>query len=99
MLSRADDDVEGARRSVVRSSVSFSGEAYALPIARPRFDAHFDRVSAVHHAFAVANVALGSVFARAAAARTRSVELHPVRRLRNLPRAFALWASIVRLHE
>ena len=83
----------------MRAGIALARNADALPIARSRLDAHFDGVRAVHHAFAMANVAYGAVFAGAAATWTRSIELHPVGRLRHLPRAFALRACVVRLDE
>src|SRR5262249_11925043 len=73
MLTDADDDVEVAMRTAARSCVALAGQTDALSVARARLDADFHGLAAVHHAFAVADRARHTLFARAAAIGTGRV--------------------------
>src|SRR5256885_12957045 len=85
--------VEIAGRAAACAGISFARQANALAVARAWLDAHLQRLSVVHHAFATAHAANRPRFAGAIAARASDIELHVAGFLRDLPFAIAFWAG------
>src|SRR5882724_7675593 len=90
MLSHADDHIEIARRAAMRSGVTLAGNANALTIACPCFDAHFEWLCAFDCAFAMAYRAGRNILSRPMATRTGHIELHAPAGLGDLAAASAL---------
>src|SRR3954470_6793159 len=96
MLLGANDDVQIASRSTTMSGVAFARNADSLPVARSRFDTHFQRLSHADHAFATAVWTLILYLASAMTPRTRHVEFHAPASLAHLARAFTVGTSLSR---
>src|SRR5579864_219559 len=79
------------------SGVAFAGEADALAIARPRLDAHSERLGAGDHALTLAHVADRARMSGAAADRARNIELHAAGGLSHLAAAAAIRTDAGRL--
>ena len=88
MLADANNDVEIADSAAAQPGIAFACDANALPIARSRLDANFERIGALHAAFAMADRTRRNILARPMASRTGDVELHPPARL--LDRSLAM---------
>ena len=80
-----DDQVKIARWRTFCARVALARQANPLPIARPRLDAKFQRLTPRHDARAIACLATVLHLACTAAARALDVELHPPAHLRHLP--------------
>src|SRR6185312_7231285 len=93
VLAHANDDVKIARRAALRPCIAFAGDANALAIARAGFYADFQRLCALHCAFAMAHRARRLHLASATATRASNVELHAATGLRNMPASVALRAG------
>src|ERR1035441_10587666 len=85
-----DDQVQVAGGTAFGARVALAREPYSLAVAGACLDAELQRLTFRHHALAIAGRASVLHFARAVAARTLDVELHPAAHLRHLAGAVAL---------
>src|SRR5258706_3825550 len=90
MLAGPDNHVQIASHAAMRPGVAFSSQPDALPIARPRLDAYFERLCAADCALAVAGGTGRDILPRSLATRARHVELHPPAGLGDLSLSIAL---------
>src|ERR1700752_2468843 len=99
VVAGADDGVEIAGSSAMRSGVAFSGQADALAVASAGLDAHFERFGIGDRAFAVTGRAHRQILSGPMAARALHIELHAAAGLGDLPAAAALGTFAWRLER
>jgi len=99
MLLNPYDDEQIARRAATSAGVAFARDAYALAIARARFDSNFERLSNADQALSVAVGTLIHDLAGSMTSWACHVELHAPAGLGYLPGAFAIRTLLSRSHR